>query len=103
MSFINVVNIMSCEGFTDTGILGGCSQAWFALLIVFFLILVLRRQTEDGAFQGSGFSFIGALIAGMGLAALIITLFGDAVYGIIAGLIGIGLGGFLLGKFIGAE
>ena len=96
----NIANIMSCENFADKGVFGGCSMAWLTLVLIAFVAAVLRRQTDDGALQGTGFHFIGAMIAGLGGGLLLITLTGDFRFGLVAGLAGVGAGGFLLGRFL---
>jgi hypothetical protein len=87
-------NIMSCSGFADHGILGSCSQSWLVLALMFLIAAIIRRQTDDGVLSGTPFFFPGALIAGIGLPILAITLFGQAKYAFLAGLIGIAIGGF---------
>lgn len=97
-------NMMSCEGADWTrSILGGCSQAWFVLAIIFFIILVIRRQCADGLFSGVNFSFVGALGLGLGGSILLTTLTGEARWSFLAGLVGVGVGGFGLGLLTGAE
>lgn len=91
-----IYNIMSCEGF-DTGILGGCSMAWFSVAITFFLAMVLRRQSED--LLGMQFNLPGALGAGLGLNILITTLTGSVRWSLLAGILGVAIGGFVLGLF----
>ncbi len=99
-----VYNLMTCEGSSWTmSILGGCSMAWLCIAILFFLTIILRRQCDDGILAGQSFNFIGALIGGLGVAVLLITLTGSARWALLAGIAGIAAGGFLVGMFIGGE
>lgn len=88
-------NIMTCHGFT-TGILAGCSFAWIAPVMIFFLVAFARKYIgEEG---GIPFSFIGAIIGGMGAYLLIITFTCSYKFALIAGIIGAGLAGFFIGN-----
>lgn len=97
-------NMMTCEGSDWTlSVLGGCSQAWLILVIIFMLILVLRRQCADGVFAGMAFNFWGAIVLGLGASILLTTLFGEAKWSLLAGLVGTGIGGFGLGLVFGGS
>jgi hypothetical protein len=61
------------------------------------LVMVLRRQTEDGVMQGLPFNFIGACIVGGLAAVILVTLTGQPRWELVAGLGGIAFGGFGLG------
>lgn len=88
-------NMMTCQGPDwSMAILGGCSQAWIVFIIVLFLVLVVRRQCDDGLFAGTAFNFWLAIVVGLGGLVLLITLTGEAKWGFLAGLIGVGVGGF---------
>jgi small-conductance mechanosensitive channel len=95
-------NILSCQGGPAwaTGIMGGCSISWLILGALFILIMILRRQTEDGILQGVPYNVFGAGVAGLGAAIVLTTIFGQPRWELLAGLAGIGIGGFGLG-FIG--
>jgi hypothetical protein len=94
-------NIMTCQapihGVWKNGLMGSCSQAWLVLGLLFILVMVLKRQCEDGILQGTGFNVFGA--GGLGLIAAIVltTLFGQPRWEFIGGIAGIILGGFGLG------
>lgn len=97
-------NMMTCEGPDWTmSVLGGCSQAWFIFVIVLLLVLMLRRQCNDGILSGTAFSFYGALILGLGGAVALTTITGSPRWSLLAGLVGIAIGGFVLGMFTGAD
>lgn len=96
-----VYNMMTCEssnGSWTLSILGGCSQAWLVAVLIFFLVLVLRRQCEDGVFAGTGFNFWGAVLIGLGASIILTTFTGEARWAFLAGLVGVGVGGFGLGQ-----
>jgi len=88
-------NMMTCQGgdWTMT-VLGGCSQAWLVLVLVVFLVLILKRQCADGILAGTAYNFFGALILGAGLTIILTTLMGEARWSLLAGLIGVAVGGF---------
>jgi small-conductance mechanosensitive channel len=90
---------MTCKGGDawGTGIMGGCSIAWLILAALFILIMVLRRQTDDGILQGVQYNVLGAGIFGLGAAVVLATIFGQPRWELLAGLIGIGVGGFCIG------
>lgn len=96
-----VVNLMTCEGFTGNFL--ACGMAWLQIAIVFFVVMILRRQCDDGVLSGTGFNWIAAMVAGIGIDLLLVTIFGNAAIGLIAGLIGVAVGGFGLGFFGGGS
>ena len=81
----------------STAILGGCSQAWLVLGFLFILLMILRRQTDDGILAGTSFNVIGAGVLGLGAAIVLITLFGQPKWEFLGGIIGMAAGGFGLG------
>ena len=97
-----VYNMMTCEGGDWTfNVLGQCSFAWISLAFIVFAILILRRQCDDGFLAGTGFSFIGAIVGGIGANVVMTTLLGSARWSLIGGIIGLAVGGFLVGYFFG--
>jgi hypothetical protein len=90
-------NIMTCEGWATSM---PCSLAWFSLALLFMLILVLRRQCDDGIFSGVGFEHIGAMVGGLGVTILIITFTGSIRWAFLGGIIGLAIGGFVLGGIL---
>jgi hypothetical protein len=100
-----VYNIISCGGFETTAggwiAGGGCLKARIGLIILFFLIAVIRRWGAEEI--GLDFSFLLALVGGLGSYFLLITFFGSfklaAALGILIALI-CGYGG---GMFFGGE
>ena len=81
----HLCNIMTCAGFTKS-ILGGCSMAWLAPVIIFFLIIFARKYLgEEG---GLPFSMIGACLGGFGAYLLIITFTCSYKFALLGGIIG---------------
>lgn len=92
-----IYNIMTCAappGTWSTSILGGCSQAWLILGAIFILVMIMRRQTDDGILAGTNFSALGAGIVGLGAALILVTLFGAPKWEFLGGIVGIAAGGF---------
>ena len=74
-------------------------MAWISFVFVVFLTLILRRQTDDGFLSGTGFNVIGAFAFGIGANVLVTALLGDARWSLLAGIIGVAVGGFVVGMF----
>jgi len=98
-------NMMSCTGWGKSGIsfLGPCSQAWIGLVIIAFLIMVARRQSEDGFLSGTGFNIFGAIGFGVGANLLVTAFIGAARWSMLAGVLGVVAGGFGVGFFLGGS
>jgi len=97
-----VYNLMTCTGGDWTfAIFGGCSMAWISFAIIVFAILITRRQADDGFLAGTGYNFIGALIGGIGANVIATTLLGSARWSLLAGIVGIIIGGFGIGMITG--
>jgi len=92
-------NPMTCSNLSIS-LLGDCSLAWFSFAIVLFLALILRRQCDDGLLSGTGFNIYGAFALGLGANLVATFLTGSARWSLIAGVIGIGVGGYVLGLFM---
>lgn len=97
-----VYNLMTCEGF-GTSILGGCSMAWITIAILVFIGLIVKKQYEDGILSGLNFNFIGSAFLGLGSAIVILYLFGEARWAFLAGILGIGIGGYVGGLILGGS
>ena len=96
-----VYNIMTCQGGDWTmSIMSGCSMAWLSFAVILFLVLIARRQADDGILAGTGFNFIGGLVGGLGANLVLTTLLGSAKWSLLGGLVGVIVGGFLLGMFL---
>lgn len=96
---MNTWNIMTCQGkgWTLSQILGDCSLSWFSIAIVIFAALILRRQCEDGFLSGMQYNVFGALAGGIIADVLIVTFTGSPRWGLLGGIVGLAVGGFLLG------
>ena len=100
-----VYNLMTCEGgnWVRTEFLGDCTMSWFSFAIILIIAMVARRQAEDGFLSGISFNAIGAFIGGLGLNLLVITLLGSARWALVAGIVGIALGGYIFGLILGGS
>ena len=96
-------NIMTCGGWVD-GIkfLGPCSQAWFGLVVVIFICFILRKQCEDGILAGTGFNSLGAFGLGIGANLVVTSVIGSARWSLLAGVLGIIIGGYVIGLILGS-
>lgn len=91
-------NIMTCDGFSRE-FFGGCSSAWMGLVIVFFLTALARKW--GGEEMDIPFSFLWALVLGMGLYVLAITFTGSMKFALLCGIIGMAAGGYGSGYIFG--
>jgi len=66
---------------------------------LFFLSAILSRQLADLA--DIEFSMIGATAGGVLLFFIIMTIFGNLQFGILSGLLGVVIGGFVGAQFLG--
>lgn len=91
-----VTNLMSCQGFENTGLMGNCSLAWLAIAVLILVVLIERKQLGDNLEIGYNIfaGFGGALLP----AIIIITFFGSAKWALLGGLIGSLLGGIGVGQ-----
>jgi positive regulator of sigma E activity len=87
---------MTCGGFTK-GILQGCSMAWIAPVIIFFLIIFARKYLGEEA--GVPFSMIGACLGGFGAYLIIITFTCSYKLALVGGLAGVVVLGIFLSSF----
>jgi len=92
----HLCNIMTCAGFTKS-ILGGCSMAWIAPVIIFFLIAFARKYIGEEA--GVPFSMLGACIGGFGTYILIITFTCSYKLALIGGIVGAAALGIFFASF----
>lgn len=76
------------------------SLLWLTLVILAFLLLILKKQCEEGILSGTGFNFPAAIVGTTISALLLIILTGSARWTLLAGAIGLAIGGFLLGYFM---
>jgi len=82
----HLCNFMSCSGL-GTNILGGCSLVWISFVIIFFLAAFGRKYLGEDA--GVPFSFVGALIGGLGADALVVVFTCSYKFGLAAGVGGL--------------
>lgn len=93
-------NMMTCQGWPGgMSLFGDCTMAWFGFVILVFLCLVLRRQCTDGVLAGTNFNQYAAFGGGLGGYILLTTLLGSARWSLLAGVLGIVVGGFVVGMF----
>ena len=91
-------NPMTCSGWENgTAFLGPCTLSWVSLVIIIFLVMILRRQCSDGILAGTGFNLYGAIALGIGGQILTTFMFGSARWSLLAGLVGVIVGGYVLG------
>jgi len=90
-----VYNLMTCAGFATNL---KCSMAWLGMAIVFFLGAFL-----GGPMLGLADNFNKWYGIGLGIAlyVILVTLTGAARWGIVGGIAGLGIGGFLLTQWVG--
>lgn len=89
-------NILSGAGF-DKAAFGEWSMAMLVIPILFFVVIFMGRFFEDQFNKGWG--FIGTYVAYL----IVITFTGSPAFSMLAGLIGAGVGGFVLGNMLGGE
>lgn len=91
-----VYNMMNCAGFS-TSLMGGCSIAWLGIGLLFIIILIARKQLAENL--DIGFNALGGMIAGLGAYIVLITITGQAKWGLLGGIILALVGGFVAGQF----
>ena len=79
-----------------------CSILWIIMILIFFMAAVVRRQVADQLLD-MDFSLLASTIVAE--IAFVITVFitKSHKFGLLAGLVGVLIGGFLGAKFIGSE
>jgi hypothetical protein len=92
-------NLMTCNNL-DLGFLGSCSMAWFSLVIIVFIALFLRRQSNDGILAGTGFNVFGAFGLGIGANVILTAITGSARWSLLGGILGVVIGGYVIGFFL---
>lgn len=92
-------NIMTCSGF-GTEILGSCSIAWFAIGVLVFFNMIIRRQLENA---GMGYNLWGGFVGGLFPFIIIISIWGTVKWSLAAGLVGCVILGLLVGMVLGEE
>ena len=94
---MTLFNPMSCSGWVSTSLMGGCSQTWLVFAFLTIIVMVMRRQTDDGILAGVPFFFPGAIVGAALGWGILVMLTGMAKWALLAGLGGLALGGFVLG------
>lgn len=95
MYLITLHNLMTCENFTPTGFMGGCSIAWLAAVVIVFVIMIARKQIQENL--GYSFHLIGSIVGGFIPFLVIITIFGSPKWSLLAGILGALIGGLAAG------
>lgn len=92
-------NIMTCEGWLgESGIITGCSMSWLGAALLFFIIIFTRKGVE---MAGMEFNSMGAFGVGFISYVLLVTITGAAKWGLLAGIVGMIVGGIVLAMFFG--
>jgi len=91
---MNTFNLMTCAGWKNAAIFGGCSQAWLIVGAIFILGMIMKRQTDDGILAGTSYNWLAGMALGIIACILLITFFGEARWGMLGGIVGLALGGF---------
>jgi len=76
-----------------------CSLAWMAMIGLFFLGAILRKQVSE--LMDMEFSLIGGVSASTITFIILFLIFHSLQWSSLAGLLALILGGFLLGPLIG--
>ena len=91
-------NIMTCEGWLgDVGLVTGCSMAWLGTAVLFFIIVFVRKGLETFDVE---FNSLYAFVIGFVAYVVAITIGGAAKWGILAGILGMLIGGVGIGYFM---
>lgn len=93
-----VYNLMTCGGFEST-FMGGCSMGWLGMVVIFFLLVLLRKW--GGEEIGIDYNLAWSMILGFGVYIIIITLFGNFKLALVGGIVGGLVGGYGAGQFVG--
>jgi hypothetical protein len=88
----HMCNPMTCGGL-GTSLLGGCGMVWLSFVILFFIAAFGRKYLGEGA--GVPFSFVGALIGGMGADFIVVVITCSFKFGLAAGIGGMVLLGIV--------
>jgi len=94
-------NIMSCSGWEENSFLGPCSLSWLIAVLLFFIVVFSKRWIGEEA--GWNFNTTGAFIGAYLPWFLVITFFGSYKFGLLAGILGVLVGGLLIGQFFGGS
>ncbi len=96
-------NVLSCKGFETSESIGltfgPCAMAKLGFVILFFINALLRKWL--GEEMGIEYSFWGGMGGGILCYLILTTIFGNFAIAFVAGLIGMGIGGFLGGRIFG--
>ena len=91
-----IVNMMTCSGFSN-GVMGGCSMAWMGLVLLFFIIMLVRKWI--GEEMGVSFNMIFAVGLSFAGYLILMTLTGSSRWAFLSGIVGLAVGGFIVGMF----
>ena len=76
-----------------------CSLSIIIMVVIFFITSILRKQLSD--FVDGGFSLIGGTVLGELVYIILMFVISSLKWSFIGGLVGILIGGFLGGTFLG--
>lgn len=98
-------NLLTCSGWEAKAgsyiASGACMKGRLGIVFLFFLIAIIRKWGGEEA--GLSFSFMFALILGLGAYLIVIFLTGSLKFAFIIGLVGALAGGYGGGMFLGGE
>ena len=90
-------NILSCTGFAGgNSFTGACTMAKVVLVVIFFIGAIAGKWLE-----GMNFNKLYGIIGGLLFALIAMTLTAAPKWGMVGGIIGLLVGGFLAGQWIG--
>lgn len=89
-------NIMTCGGWEETGFMGPCSMSWMAICFLVFVVLISRKQIGENL--GVGYNIFAGFGGAIFPILIIVSIWGTAKWGLLAGIIGSLLAGIGVGQ-----
>lgn len=94
---MQIHNMMTCENMIGTELIGPCSMAWLGAAILFFIIVFVRKGLESFDIE---FNSLYSFVIGYVAYVVAVTVGGAAKWGILAGIVGMLIGGIGMGYFM---
>jgi len=95
---MRVCNLLTGGGFNTDVFFGPWNQSFIILVLIFFIGAIAGKWLE-----GYGCNKMYGIIGGILFAVLTITFTCAPKWGFLGGLVGIFVGGFVIGQFIGGD